>query len=108
MARRIKFGVDPRRIKVLLGRRFRELRHEYESAGGTLDARLGVPLRSWYNFEWGGSMPADVLLRLIELTSVEPMWLLHGTGPKYRVEASSPADPRAAAADMIRATLELL
>lgn len=29
-------------------------------------------------------MPGEVLLRVIEVTAVEPMWLLHGTGPKFR------------------------
>ena len=30
------------------------------------------------------TVPAEVVLKIIELTSVEPIWLLHGQGPKFR------------------------
>lgn len=51
--------------------------------------RLGLPVRTWYNYEAGVTVPAEVLLRFVELTSVEPTWLLHGKGPKYRATPAS-------------------
>lgn len=53
--------------------------------------RLGLPVRTWYNYESGVTVPAEVLLRFVELTTVEPLWLLHGKGPKYRA-APAPLD----------------
>jgi hypothetical protein len=38
------------------------------------------------------TVPAEVVLKIIELTSVEPMWLLHGEGPKYRTARSGAAE----------------
>ena len=51
-------------------------------------AALGVPARSWWNYERTdpNAMPAEVMLRFITTTDVEPLWLLQGTGPKYRVQ----------------------
>jgi hypothetical protein len=46
--------------------------------------RLGIPVRTWYNYEGGVTVPAEVILKIIELTSVEPAWLLHGEGPRFR------------------------
>jgi phage repressor protein C with HTH and peptisase S24 domain len=46
--------------------------------------RLGIPVRTWYNYEGGVTVPAEVILKIIELTTVEPVWLLHGEGPKFR------------------------
>jgi hypothetical protein len=50
--------------------------------------RLGLPIRTWYNYESGVTVPAEVMLRFVELTSVEPLWLLHGRGAKFRTIAS--------------------
>jgi SOS-response transcriptional repressor LexA len=55
-----------------------------ERGGSEMARRLGLPVRTWYNYEAGVTVPAEVLLRFVELTSVEPMWLLHGRGPQYR------------------------
>jgi phage repressor protein C with HTH and peptisase S24 domain len=46
--------------------------------------RLGIPVRTWYNYEGGVTVPAEVILKIIELTNVEAVWLLHGEGPKFR------------------------
>jgi len=46
--------------------------------------RLSIPVRTWYNYEGGVTVPAEVILKIIELTSVEAVWLLHGEGPKFR------------------------
>ena len=56
--------------------------------------RLGLPLRTWHSYEEGTAIPADVVLRIIELTSVEPGWLLYGTGPKYRLTRPEECDER--------------
>lgn len=55
--------------------------------GGPLLAQfLGLSWRTWDRYESGAALPAEVLLRFIALTSVEPKWLLTGEGPKYRVK----------------------
>jgi len=51
--------------------------------------RLGLPIRTWYNYESGVTIPAEVILKFVELTSVEPLWLLHGRGPKFRTTSAS-------------------
>lgn len=73
--------------------------------------RLGIPVRSWYNYEEGVTIPGELLLKLIELTSVEPMWLLHGTEPRYRRrdrETGLVLEPDVTAGKLIRAALEIL
>jgi hypothetical protein len=45
---------------------------------------LGIPIRTWYNYESGVTVPGEVILRFVELTGVDPNWLLHGEGPRYR------------------------
>jgi hypothetical protein len=49
-----------------------------------LARRLGLPARTWYNYETGVTVPAEVLLGFIEQTGVNPTWLLSGEGPRYR------------------------
>ena len=90
MARR-KTLPDSVKAKYELADRLRQLRAELfgERGGPELSRRLGLPIRTWYNYESGVTIPAEVVLRIIELSSVEPMWLLHGEGPKFR-----PASPR--------------
>ena len=73
---------------------------------------LGLPLRTWYNYERGTAIPAQVVLTIIELTSVEPEWLLHGTGPKYRrmrpAEGDQTGPPTQDVRALLREALELL
>jgi hypothetical protein len=85
MARR-KTLPDSIQAKFALAERLRMLRSELygERGGPELARRLGLPIRTWYNYESGVTVPAEVVLKLIELTSAEPMWLLHGQGPKFR------------------------
>src|SRR5262245_2683050 len=47
---------------------------------------LGEPgrRRTWYNYEPGVTVPAEVLLRVIEETGVHPLWLLSGRETKSR------------------------
>jgi hypothetical protein len=49
---------------------------------------LGIPARTWHSYEHGTVIPGTVILNIIVETSVEPEWLLHGTGPMFRLEDS--------------------
>ena len=85
MARR-KTLPESVRAKLALAERLAALRCElYGDRGGPeMARRLGIPVRTWYNYEGGVTVPAEVILKTIELTSVEAGWLLHGEGPKFR------------------------
>lgn len=74
------------RVKNDLSERLRDIRIELhgERGGSEMARRLGLPIRTWYNYESGVTVPAEVMLRFVELTSVEPLWLLHGKGPRFR------------------------
>jgi phage repressor protein C with HTH and peptisase S24 domain len=93
MARR-KNQPEAVRVKCYLAERLRQVRVDLygERGGSEMARRLGLPVRTWYNYEAGVTVPAEVLLRFVELTSVEPMWLLHGRGPQYR--DVPPFDPK--------------
>jgi hypothetical protein len=66
--------------------RIREIRLEIFGDRGlpTLAKAMNIPARTWENFENGVTMPALILLRFIELTEVNPLWLLTGDGSRYR------------------------
>ena len=74
--------------------------------------RLGLPLRTWYSYEEGTSIPAEVVLSIIELTSVEPRWLLYGTAPRYRPKRAEKGDKRSPikleVCALLKTALELL
>jgi hypothetical protein len=65
--------------------RLREIRQDMYGEHGAqfLADDLGVPLRTWMNYESGIVMPAKVVLRLIVTANVNPHWLLTGRGEKY-------------------------
>lgn len=73
-------------VKASLSRRLREVRHEIfgEHGGPELARRLDLPARTWYNYETGVTVPAEVLLGFIEQTGANPMWLLSGEGERFR------------------------
>jgi SOS-response transcriptional repressor LexA len=73
-------------VKASLSRRLREIRQEIfgEHGGPELARRLNLPARTWYNYETGVTVPAEVLLGFIEQTGASPTWLLNGEGPRYR------------------------
>jgi hypothetical protein len=73
-------------VKALLSRRLREVRQELfgDHGGPELARRLGLPARTWYNYETGVTVPAEVLLGFIEQTGASPAWLLSGEGPPYQ------------------------
>ncbi len=81
-------------LKYLLAERLREVRVElFGEHGVTKLARLlGIPARTWGNYEMGVTVPAEVVLRFIDVTSADPNWLLSGRGGKYHSGASGPVD----------------
>jgi hypothetical protein len=75
------FGDNP-----ALAVRLAHLRIELFGKEGTpeMAKRLGIPCQTWKNYEAGVIVPAVIILMLIELTSVEPRWLLNGDGPMFQ------------------------
>lgn len=73
-------------LKAVVSNRLKEIRQELfgEHGGPELARRLNLPARTWYNYETGVTVPAEVLLAFLEQTGTNPMWLLTGEGPRYR------------------------
>lgn len=73
------------KTRCALAQRLRELRTEIfgDRGGPEMARRLNLPIRTWYNYESGVTIPAEVVLSVVELTSVNPSWLLHGKEPKF-------------------------
>src|SRR5262245_19219491 len=71
-------------VKARLSARLLEVRRELfgEHGGPELARRLGMPARTWYNYETGVTVPAEILLSFIDQTGTNPVWLLNGEGPK--------------------------
>ena len=69
-------------LKISLSRRLKEVRQEIfgEHGGPELARRLSLPARTWYNYETGVTVPAEVLLGFIDQTNASPAWLLNGEG----------------------------
>jgi hypothetical protein len=113
MARRKTPG-EAVRAKLALAERLVALRLELYGDRGRpeLARQLGIPPRTWYNYEAGITVPAEIVLRLIVLTSVEAEWLLDGTGPKFRRLRPAPAEtpsPRGTTVGaLLRTALHLL
>jgi hypothetical protein len=80
-----------KRLKAAVGHRLSEVRQEiFGPAGAPLLAiTLGLPLRTWLNYEAGVTIPGEVLLRFIETSRIDAHWLLTGEGPKYRPDIKS-------------------
>jgi len=77
---------DPRAAREALARRVRQVRLElYFDDGEELAESLGLPLRTWLNYEAGYVMPATVLLEFIDVTGADPRWLLTGEGQAFAV-----------------------
>ncbi len=113
MARR-KTLPESVRAKLALAERLTTLRSELygERGGPEMARRLGIPVRTWYNYEGGVTVPAEVILKIIELTAVEAVWLLHGEGPKFRHARSERAvpgvSPSGTIGALLRTALQLL
>ena len=80
----------------VLARRMREIRLEVygEHGSASLAQALEVPARTWLHYESGINIPGLVLLRFLEVTGVEPGWLLTGEGVKYRAGSHGSSSPR--------------
>jgi hypothetical protein len=77
---------DWQSIKSELAQRIRLVRERlYGEHGGPLLARgLEIPFRTWHHYESGFTIPAETILRFIELTGADPHWLLTGKGEMFR------------------------
>jgi hypothetical protein len=73
------------RDKASIARRLQIIRQElYGINGGpVLAGELGLPFRTWANYESGITIPGEVLLSFLKVTNAHPFWLLHASGPKY-------------------------
>jgi len=113
MARR-KTLPESVRAKMALAERLAALRSElYGDRGGPeMARRLGIPVRTWYNYEGGVTVPAEVILKIIELTAVEAGWLLHGEEPKFRNQMTDRGErggpPAVTVGALLRTALQLL
>jgi hypothetical protein len=57
----------------------------YGQNGGPLLAReMGIAFRTLHRYETGRTIPAQRILRFIEVTGVDPHWLLTGEGSQFR------------------------
>jgi hypothetical protein len=97
-------------VKASLSRRLREIRQELfgEHGGPELARRLSLPARTWYNYETGVTVPAEVLLGFIDQTGANPLWLLTGEGMKYRHHNSELELSDLSPIELIRRGLEKL
>lgn len=73
-------------VKASISRRLRDVRQELfgEHGGPELARCLNLPARTWYNYETGVTVPAEVLLSFIDQTAANPIWLLTGEGDRFR------------------------
>jgi SOS-response transcriptional repressor LexA len=97
-------------VKAQISSRLREIRQELfgEHGGPELARRLQLPARTWYNYESGVTVPAEVLLHFIDQTGTNPLWLLTGQGPKYRGNSEDQILARLTPEQLIRRGLEKL
>jgi hypothetical protein len=97
-------------VKASISRRLREVRQELfgEHGGPELARRLNLPARTWYNYETGVTVPAEVLLSFIDQTGANPIWLLTGDGDRFRREAESALLSELTPIELIRRGLEKL
>jgi hypothetical protein len=68
-----------------LAERVREVREDLFGPDGVrrLAEILKLPPETWANYERGVVIPAGVILLFIEVTGVDPRWLLTGEGDRY-------------------------
>ena len=46
---------------------------------------MGIPARTWENYERGVTIPGRVLLHFLVYAGLEPHWLLTGEGEPHRI-----------------------
>jgi hypothetical protein len=97
-------------VKAQISMRLREVRQELfgEHGGPELARRLSLPARTWYNYESGVTVPAEVLLAFIDQTGTNPIWLLTGQGQKYRRDVEDQVLADLTPEQLIRRGLEKL
>ncbi len=97
-------------VKASISRRLRDVRQDLfgEHGGPELARRLTLPARTWYNYETGVTVPAEVLLAFIDQTGANPVWLLSGEGERYRREAEAALLSDLTPIQLIRRGLEKL
>ncbi len=97
-------------VKAQVSARLRAVRLEIfgEHGGPELARCLNLPARTWYNYETGVTVPAEVLLGFIQQTRVDPGWLLTGQGPTYRHGADHRSIDEFTPQQLIRRGLEIL
>jgi hypothetical protein len=97
-------------VKASLSRRLREIRQELfgDHGGPELARRLNLPARTWYNYETGVTVPAEILLSFIEQTGANPMYLISGEGPKFRRPSDERLLSELTPVELIRRGLEKL
>ncbi len=68
-----------------LARRLREIREVSFGEEGVplVDEALHLPDRTWRNYEAGARIPAAVLLRFIDTSGANALWLLTGEGEPF-------------------------
>lgn len=97
-------------VKSALSRRLREIRQELfgDHGGPELARRLNLPARTWYNYETGVTVPAEVLLAFIELTGASPAYLTTGMGPRFGGRSDDLRTVEMSPIELIRRGLEKL
>jgi phage repressor protein C with HTH and peptisase S24 domain len=97
-------------VKASISRRLRDVRQELfgEHGGPELARRLNLPARTWYNYETGVTVPAEVLLSFIDQTNANPLWLLSGEGERFRRDADLSSLAELTPIQLIRRGLEKL
>lgn len=97
-------------VKNQLSARLRHVRQEVfgEHGGPELARRLNLPARTWYNYETGVTVPAEILLGFMEETGANSSWLLTGVGPKYRRNVEDQILSELSPEQLIRRGLEKL
>jgi hypothetical protein len=95
-------------VKASISRRLREIREEIFGVHGgpELARRLNLPARTWYNYETGVTVPAEVLLEFIDQTGANPIWLLNGQGERYHPSSDDSLLSQLTPVELIRRGLE--
>jgi hypothetical protein len=97
MPRKKKAPNNSERARNRLAKRLKVIRIEKfgDHGGPELARRLDIPAETWRNYETGVIVPAEVILRFIDVTAVDPRWLLFGLGDKYQTLAPGTAGDHA-------------
>jgi hypothetical protein len=79
------WGDSNRQKQPELAERLREIREDLcgEYGAQFLADALDVRVETWLNYESGVTVPAYVVLKLIDIARVNPHWLLTGQGDPH-------------------------